>query len=213
TVACKTCYKEEIEGEVLAFDPQTKMLILKVQVKREVSPTTSDPPQSLNLQKLNRRVRNQIEEKKKLVMALQAGVSPEGQKLFSTISKTIPEITWSGANIVVFDNVTIRPPYKVDNVHGNTESGAYKHNALHGNQVQIDYRNFKGVSSPLIILYEQHFGNLFFFTSFDFLAKSIIFDEECCLFYITSCHTTLDFAGTIVHTCAPMQIINDGSMI
>lgn len=150
TVACKTCYKEEIEGEVLAFDPQTKMLILKcpsssgtptlndvhivnlslvseVQVKREVSPTTSEPPQSLNLQKLNRRVRNQIEEKKKLVMALQAGVSPEGQKLFSTISKTIPEITWSGANIVVFDNVTIRPPYKVDNVHGNTESGAYKH--------------------------------------------------------------------------------------
>lgn len=60
-------------------------------------------------------------------MALQAGVSPEGQKLFSTISKTIPEITWNGANIVVFDNVTIRPPYKVDNVHGNTESGAYKH--------------------------------------------------------------------------------------
>ncbi|XP_060828442.1 protein LSM12-like isoform X1 [Bombus pascuorum] len=150
TVACKTCYKEEIEGEVLAFDPQTKMLILKcpsssgsltlndvhivnlslvseVQVKREVSPTTSEPPQSLNLQKLNRRVRNQIEEKKKLVMALQAGVSPEGQKLFSTISKTIPEITWNGANIVVFNNVTIRPPYKVDNVHGNIESGAYKH--------------------------------------------------------------------------------------
>lgn len=60
-------------------------------------------------------------------MALQAGVSPEGQKLFSTISKTIPEITWNGVNIVVFDNVTIRPPYKVDNVHGNIESGAYKH--------------------------------------------------------------------------------------
>ncbi|KZC08655.1 PREDICTED: protein LSM12 homolog [Dufourea novaeangliae] len=150
TVACKTCYKEEIEGEVLAFDPQTKMLILKcpsssgaptlndvhivnlslvseVQVKWEVSPTTSEPPQSLNLQKLNKRVRNQIEEKKNLVMALQAGVSPEGQKLFSTISKTIPGVTWNGANIVVFAEVTIRPPYKVDNVHGNAESGAYKH--------------------------------------------------------------------------------------
>lgn len=99
----------------------------EVQVKREVSPTTSEPPQSLNLQKLNRRVRNQIEEKKKLVMALQAGVSPEGRNLFSTISKTIQDITWNGLNIVVFDNVTIRPPYKVDNVHGNAESGAYKH--------------------------------------------------------------------------------------
>ncbi|KAK2578637.1 hypothetical protein KPH14_012129 [Odynerus spinipes] len=150
TVACKTCYNKEIEGEVLAFDPQTKMLILKcpasngrpslndvhivnlslvsdVQVKREVSPTTSEPPQSLNLQMLNRRVRNQIEEKKRLVMALQAGVSPEGQKLFIAISKTIQDITWNGANIVVFDNVTIRPPYKVDNVHGNEDSGAYKH--------------------------------------------------------------------------------------
>lgn len=29
-VACKTCYEKEIEGEVLAFDPQTKMLILSI---------------------------------------------------------------------------------------------------------------------------------------------------------------------------------------
>lgn len=29
-VACKTCYNKEIEGEVLAFDPQTKMLILSI---------------------------------------------------------------------------------------------------------------------------------------------------------------------------------------
>ncbi|XP_012060077.1 PREDICTED: protein LSM12 homolog [Atta cephalotes] len=150
TVLCKTCHEKEIEGEVLAFDPQTKMLILKspsssgrpslndihivnlslvsnVQVTREVSPTTSEPPQSLNLQRLNTRVRNQIDEKRRLVMALQAGVSPEGQKLFIAISKTIQDITWNGANIVVFNNVTIRPPYKVDNVHGNTESGAYRH--------------------------------------------------------------------------------------
>ncbi|XP_011141046.1 protein LSM12 homolog A isoform X2 [Harpegnathos saltator] len=89
TVVCKTCHEQEIEGEVLAFDPQTKMLILKcpstsgrsslndvhvvnlslvsnVQVIREVSATTNEPPQSLNLQRLNTRVRNQIEEKKRL---------------------------------------------------------------------------------------------------------------------------------------------------
>ncbi|XP_020292681.1 protein LSM12 homolog [Pseudomyrmex gracilis] len=150
TVLCKTCHEQEIEGEVLAFDPQTKMLILKcpsssgrpslndvhivnlslvsnVQVIREVSSTTNEPLQSLNLHRLNTRIRNQIEEKKRLVKALQAGVSPEGQKLFIAISKTIQDITWNGANIVVFDNVTIIPPYKVDNVHGNTESGAYRH--------------------------------------------------------------------------------------
>ncbi|XP_015115888.1 protein LSM12 homolog A [Diachasma alloeum] len=150
TVACKTCYHKEIEGEVLAFDPQTKMLILKcpsssnrpslndvhivnlslvsdVQVKREVSPTLNEPPQSLNLQRLNTRVRNQIEEKKRMVKALQAGVSPEGQKLFIAIAKTLQDITWSGQNIVVWDDVTIVPPYKVDNVHGNAESKSYLH--------------------------------------------------------------------------------------
>ena len=30
TVLCKTCHEKEIEGEVLAFDPQTKMLILSI---------------------------------------------------------------------------------------------------------------------------------------------------------------------------------------
>ena len=29
-VACRTCYNKDIEGEVLAFDPQTKMLILSI---------------------------------------------------------------------------------------------------------------------------------------------------------------------------------------
>ncbi|XP_058799225.1 protein LSM12 homolog A-like [Phymastichus coffea] len=149
TVACKTCHNKEIEGEVLAFDQQTKMLILKcpascgraslndvhivnlslvsdVQVKKEVSPT-SEPPQSLNLQRLNTRVRNQIEEKKRMVKALQAGVSPEGQKLFIAIAKTIQEITWSGPNIVVWDKVTIIPPYKIENVQGNSDDKAYNH--------------------------------------------------------------------------------------
>ncbi|XP_012270000.1 protein LSM12 homolog A-like [Orussus abietinus] len=150
TVACKTCYNKEIEGEVLAFDPQTKMLILKcpsssgrlslndvhivnlslvsdVQVKREVSPTSNEPPQSLNLERLTKRVRNHIEEKRRLVKSLQAGVSPEGQKLFIAISKTIQNIAWNGQNIVVFNDVTIKPPYKLDNVHGDENTPAYKH--------------------------------------------------------------------------------------
>ncbi|PSN45086.1 Protein LSM12 [Blattella germanica] len=141
-VACRTCYNKEIEGEVLAFDPQTKMLILKcpasngqqtlndvhiinlslvsdVQVKKEVN-TLPEQPQSLDLQRLNSRVRNQIEEKRRLVMALAEGVSPEGQKLFLAISKTIKEVCWQGSNIVVFDSVTISPPYKLDNVRGST---------------------------------------------------------------------------------------------
>lgn len=34
TVVCKTCHDKEIEGEVMAFDPQTKMLILSILLKK-----------------------------------------------------------------------------------------------------------------------------------------------------------------------------------
>jgi len=148
-VSCKTCYNKEIEGEVLAFDPQTKMLILKcpasngqaplndvhiinlslvsdVQVKKEVN-TVPEPPQSLDFCRLNSRVRNQIDEKRRLVTALSASVPPEGQKLFFAISKTIKEVSWQGSNIVVFDTVTITPPYKLDNVRAHAECKALLH--------------------------------------------------------------------------------------
>ncbi|RZF32899.1 hypothetical protein LSTR_LSTR004290 [Laodelphax striatellus] len=148
-VYCKTCYNKEIEGEVQAFDPQTKMLILKsaasngreslndvhvvnlslvsdVQVRKEVNISPVHQP-ALNLQRLNTRVRNQVEEKRRLVTALAAGVSPDGQKLFLTICKTINDVTWQGPNIVVLNQVTITPPYRPENVNGNAESKAFNH--------------------------------------------------------------------------------------
>lgn len=85
--------------------------------------------------------------------AISAGVSPEGQKLYMVIAKTInqvsafhaaarhacylsieeiicvcvffcsnPQVTWVGENIVVFNDVTIKPPYRVEDVGGNPES-------------------------------------------------------------------------------------------
>ncbi|XP_029714195.1 LSM12 homolog A [Aedes albopictus] len=149
TVACTTCYNQNYEGEVLAFDQQTKMLILKcssasntsklndvyilnlalcsdVQVKKEVN-SIPDPPQSLNLQRLSTRVRNQVEQKKRQVSALAAGVSQEGQSLFLAIARTINQISWQGPNIVVFQDVTITPPYKVENVNGPPESRQLTH--------------------------------------------------------------------------------------
>ena len=92
-------------------------------------------------------MRNQVEQKKRLVTALKADVSPEAQNLFMTISKTLSaqdevsshhtflilipfiliiipffQVYWSGANIVVFKTVTIKPPYKTENVFGVAES-------------------------------------------------------------------------------------------
>ncbi|XP_077284245.1 LSM12 homolog a [Arctopsyche grandis] len=142
-VACRTCYDQDIEGEVLAFDAHTKMLILKcpsssgdarlndvnivnlalvsdVQIKREVS-VTPDAPQSLDLHRLDTRVKKQIEDKRRLVSALSC-VDPEGQQLFLAISKTITDVTWSGQNIQVFNHVHITPPYKVENIRGDPDS-------------------------------------------------------------------------------------------
>ncbi|KAH9635894.1 hypothetical protein HF086_002454 [Spodoptera exigua] len=133
-VATRTCYNENIEGEVLAFDPQTKMLILKcpsssgnpkrhdvnivnlslvsdVQIKKEVT-TAPEPPQSLNLHRLNTRVRNSIENKRRLVSALSACLDPEGQRLFMAIARVIDDVSWAGQNIRVYNEVIITPPYK-----------------------------------------------------------------------------------------------------
>ena len=44
--------------------------------------------QALNPEKLQERVKTQIERKKKLITAFKAGISPEGQKLFQCINKT-----------------------------------------------------------------------------------------------------------------------------
>lgn len=79
---------------------------------------------------------------------MSAGVSPEGQKIFLAISKVINEVSvqynpsfefsssyvftynfvyfvqvaWMGTNIVVFNDVTIRPPYRLENVCGHQGS-------------------------------------------------------------------------------------------
>lgn len=148
-VACKTCYNTVVEGEVQAFDPQTKMLILKcpatngkanqndvyilnlalvsdVQVKKEVT-TSPEPAKQLNLKKINARVRRNIESKRCLMDAVKAGVTQEGLMLFHTIGKTINEVTWEGPNIVIMNQVKITPPYKPDNVQGDGHTKAYIH--------------------------------------------------------------------------------------
>jgi hypothetical protein len=152
-VSCKTCNNTDLEGEVLAFDPQTKMLILKSQsssgkpklndvhvinlelvgditVKKEVT-TSPAAPLSLNLQRINSRAKNQVEEKRRVVSALKAGVSLEGQSLFLAITKTIEDVSWKGADIVVLKEVFISPPYQLENVRcqnsQNSSSRALQH--------------------------------------------------------------------------------------
>ena len=46
--------------------------------------------------------------------ALKAGVSPEGQRLFTAIKKTIEEVSWRAEDIIVMDKVCVSKPYTPD---------------------------------------------------------------------------------------------------
>lgn len=136
------------EGEVLAYDPR-KVLVIKsssssgrnslnnvhmvnlcqpcdIQILSEKREPLPDLP-SLNVARLNNRMRDQVERKRKQVMAFKVGVSPVGHKLFQAISKTIDDVVWNGENISVLKEVTIYPPYRPEDVKGNTDSKALKH--------------------------------------------------------------------------------------
>lgn len=51
-----------------------------------------------NFLQLSTRVRNAVEQKKRWVSAISAGVSPEGQKLYMAISRTIDQVSGSSGN-------------------------------------------------------------------------------------------------------------------
>ncbi|XP_060066989.1 protein LSM12-like [Ylistrum balloti] len=139
-VSCTTCYNQKIQGEVLAFDEGTKMLAIKssaasgkhnrhdirmvnlayvsdikvIQESDEPAPALT----SLNLQKITSRLRENLDAKKQKVNYVGIGVSADGQKVFNSIVKTLNDSRWEGKNIIVMDEVSIRPPYSVDDCRG-----------------------------------------------------------------------------------------------
>ncbi|XP_035688466.1 protein LSM12 homolog A-like [Branchiostoma floridae] len=139
SVSCTTCLGQNIQGEVVAFDPPSKMLAIKspsgkgpdrhdVRIVNlalvshvDVVHECTEPPPALpvlNFQKLEARARHECSEKWKAVNLIGIGVSPEGQKLFNAIHKTISETRWKDKDIVVLDDVVISPPYGLENCKG-----------------------------------------------------------------------------------------------
>uniref|UniRef100_A0A3Q2WJQ4 LSM12 homolog b n=1 Tax=Haplochromis burtoni TaxID=8153 RepID=A0A3Q2WJQ4_HAPBU len=147
-VACVTCLGQRLQGEVVAFDYQSKMLTLKcasssgkpnlndvilinlayVSDVDIINDRTETPPPlaSLNVSKLANRARTEKEDKLSQAYAISAGVSVEGQQLFQTIHKTIKDCKWQEKNIIVMDDVIISPPYQVENCKGK-EGSALSH--------------------------------------------------------------------------------------
>uniref|UniRef100_A0A2K6N7G8 AD domain-containing protein n=1 Tax=Rhinopithecus roxellana TaxID=61622 RepID=A0A2K6N7G8_RHIRO len=84
----------------------------------------------------------------KLVYAISADVSPEGQQLFQTIHKTIKDCKWQEKNIVVMEEVVITPPYQVENCK-DKEGSALSH--VH----KIVEKHFRDVESQKILQRSQ----------------------------------------------------------
>ena len=87
-----------------------------------MSSPVCQPPSSLNVQRLKNRAEEQIRQKQRLVNALKAGLSPEGQRLFTAIKKTIEDVSWNKDDIIVMDKVCISKPYTPDCVKALNES-------------------------------------------------------------------------------------------
>ncbi|XP_076820541.1 protein LSM12 homolog A-like [Clavelina lepadiformis] len=138
TVKCTTCYGDDIQGEVTAFDHDTKILILKqpsscgkaelnnvtmlnldliqsVSVIKECTDTPLPTLASLNSLKLLDRYKEEIELKMALAKARSVGVSNDGIKLYNFLRKTMPDCRWTEQTILVMDEVVVKPPYQPDN--------------------------------------------------------------------------------------------------
>jgi len=134
-----------MKGEVLGYDPNFKVVILKSSGSRpgrnnvslvnlahcsemKVEEEGKEAPgelQSLNTQRLEQRFKDSIEKKKKLIMAFKAGISPEGQRLFQVINKTLDDVMWNGDKIVVM-GVTIEPPYRPESIKSSADNNKAK---------------------------------------------------------------------------------------
>lgn len=133
-VSCITYLDEEVTGEVIAFDYQTKILVLKhpstsgktntnnitllnlanvsnVQVLKEGSDQDYELC-ALSHTKLKKRLNQERQAKVNMAQGSSMGVSPDGLKVFAFIFKTIEQCRWNDKSILVMDEVLINPPYR-----------------------------------------------------------------------------------------------------
>lgn len=142
TIRCVTCLGNTNQGKVIAYDQKTKMLALRSVTPNklgqydysmvnvswcsnlEVIEEPSEPPETLlnlNIQKLERRKKINIDNKNKEINSLGNDVTPLAQHLYFTILKTLNEVAWDDKNIVVMNSVVIKPPYNDTSCHPKNE--------------------------------------------------------------------------------------------
>ncbi|KAH8378587.1 hypothetical protein KR009_000073 [Drosophila setifemur] len=148
-VRCKTCFGDTISGEVVAFDLGVKMLMLKcpaskgggdeqnicnltivnlslcmdIEIVMELLPKVEvSPPESINLQLIQERLRRATENRDLISKSYNANASPLAQSLFRVMVKHFGDsrVIWTeqGDNppIQVMQQVTIGAPYAMENI-------------------------------------------------------------------------------------------------
>lgn len=172
TIRCVTCLGNTVQGKVIAYDQQTKMLALRSAALNkpgqydysmvnvswcsnlEIIEEPSEPPEilsNLNIQKLERRKKINIDNKNKEINSLGTDVTPLAQHLYFTILKTLNEVSWDDKNIVVMNSVVISPPYTDTCCHGLNEKAnntAVEHVKKIVKKFNEEYTEVRSETSP-----------------------------------------------------------------
>lgn len=139
-VQCKTRFEDVFKGEVVAFDLNSKILILKtpssgagtthdlhflvldsvseVEILEEPHSECTNELPSIDMKSVKAKQTASLGERMRLVEAVGNGVSREGISLYTTFSKIFDRanVSWKDkVKIVVMNNVVISPPYRESN--------------------------------------------------------------------------------------------------
>jgi len=139
-VKIKTTLGEDVEGEIFSYDTVTNCVvltqqsshstlkktyrILKTSFVKEIqylgkSPSAvvdlNLPP--VNIQKIRSKEEMVLRGLREEAARIGVGVTKEAQEIFNALSKTLP-CRWNKDTIMVFDEVSIKSPYGVENCYG-----------------------------------------------------------------------------------------------
>lgn len=139
-VQCKTRFDDVLKGEVVAFDLNSKILVLRspssnssnydlnflvldsvsdVEILEEARSDHNMDLPSLEMKHIQAKRASALNERMRLVEAVGNGVSQDGVSLYTAFSKIYDrasDVTWNDkTKLVVMNSVIISPPYKEAN--------------------------------------------------------------------------------------------------
>lgn len=133
-VKCVTAIPTTIIGQVMCYDHQARMLVLKettgskpvlrfvnLALVREVKSLNDRPTEAVNYTR-NSAPYEQVQERlrkaelRKKSSLLQANVSVEGQRCFILLRKTLEDVKWEGDCISVLGRALVRAPYTTESI-------------------------------------------------------------------------------------------------